>query len=220
VKIGIRIIVDGEVAPGGLYGKIDHNGAECKGEWCVDHVDNDNDNNPEDGSNWALRCRGHNGRKNHRGLTRKESIHSLLKNNTLKESLKRMRERLGNYGKESAVNTEELVVRWAEFEKGKRCKKVVTEFVFEVLAGGAEMRFIDLCLACSAFTEKCFGPGEGVDQQTTERYVRVLCAPLVGDYEIFNKGRGDEKKDLWVRRRSDASPEPPQRGGEEPNEVK
>ncbi len=36
----------------------------CKGDMILDHIDNNAENNPPDGSNWQLLCRSHNRRKN------------------------------------------------------------------------------------------------------------------------------------------------------------
>ena len=216
----MRIILDGEVAKSGLYGRVDHNGNECKGELCVDHEDNDNDNNPADGSNWRVRCRGHNGRKNHRGLTKKESILSTLENNTLKESLESIRERMKAQLKGSDggndENKENLETKSAEHEKSKRCRRVVAECVREMIREGddVEIELYELSLACSWLTEKYFGDGEGVVREKSVEYIRVLAAPRVGEFEIYNKEKRGKKPVWWVRRKRKTSPLIPLEEGE------
>lgn len=51
-------------------GKKSHDGHKCKGPSILDHIDNDPENNPKDGSNFQELCKGHNARKNPRGRGR------------------------------------------------------------------------------------------------------------------------------------------------------
>lgn len=203
----VRIVEPGDVAKGGLYGGVDHDGNKCKGELCVDHEDNNNDNNPEDGSNWRVRCRGHNGRKNHRGKTQKPNNLDLLKNKSLKESLESIGEKLKAFlkkeGRESEGNKDNIVMRSAEHEKSKRCRKAVAECVREMLSEGDDVEILlyDLSLTCASYTEQVFGDGEGITREKAAEYIEVLAAPRIGEFEIFNKATSGKRPVWWVRRR-------------------
>lgn len=178
----------------GGYEKVDKEGRQCKGDLCVDHEDNNNRNNPLDGSNWRRRCRGHNGRKNHRGATKKPKLFEFT---DLKESLKRVRIRDGEQGTE----IEETQIRSAEFEKNKRCEPKVREFVSMLLKTASEISLNDLVCAAAEYTTQVFGAGNGIDQQTALRYIQKLCAPFVGRFEIYDRAKKGERKQLFVRKK-------------------
>lgn len=182
----------------GKYKKIDKDGHACKGILCVDHIDNNNNNNPRDGRNWQYLCRGHNGRKNHRQASRKPKLFEFQ---DLKESLKRGRRKEDR--NERGDEIEEVVIRFAEMDKNKKASPVFREFVSMVLDGVKHISKKDLLDAGAEYVTQVLGDGCGIDQQTAERYLKKLCAPFVGKFEIYNRNEKEPglKPEWWVRSR-------------------
>lgn len=199
----VRKVSQEMIASGGLYGEVEFDGRPCKGEWVVDHVDNDNDHNPVDGSNWQILCKGGNGRKNKRGPSRNVKYTDF---NDLKESLERIRVRLEGRKSETSRKGNDYSTISAELEKSGRCKKVVVDFVDTILTMNETVKVKDLALGAAKFTMDVYGPDQGVDQQTTERYIEVLAAPFTGDYVIYDKYEGSGKRaEYWIRRKQQVS---------------
>jgi len=187
----------------GKYEKIDKEGCACKGDLCVDHIDNNNNHNPKDGSNWQWLCRGHNGRKNHRGASRKPKLFDFQ---DLKESLKRGRNKRAK--NERGDEEEEVKIRFAEMDKNKKASPIFREFVSMVIAEVKLVSKKDLLDAGAEYVTQTLGDGCGIDQQTAERYLKKLCAPIVGKFEIYNKNENDReaKAEWWVRERKELMP--------------
>lgn len=190
------MLYEGPYCEQGFYKKIDRNGFACKGDLCIDHIDNNNSNNPKDGSNWQYLCRGHNGRKNHRGATKKNKLFQF---NTLKDSLKRVRDLKGVNDRGDEVT--DVVIRFAEMDKNKRASPLFREFVSMTIDQCGVLSKKDLLDAGAEYVTQVLGDGCGIDQQTAERYLKKLCAPIVGKFEIYNAAKADESKQWFVRRR-------------------
>jgi hypothetical protein len=193
-------VYNGPYCESGGYEKIDAKGISCRGGLVIHHRDNNNNNNPQDGSNWEYQCRGHNIRLDARGLAKPKDRggrNHVIFNGT-KISLKRVR------GEKDSGEDKEVKMQSAEFEKNKRCEGVFRQFVEMIVGERCEAPANGLAEAGAEYTTQCFGGGNGIDQQTGMRYLRKMCAPYIGKFEMFDKNKGTgAKPDMFVRRRTD-----------------
>jgi len=177
----------------GGYEITDKRGIKCRGGLVVHHRDNDNSNNPKDGTNWEYLCRGHNIREDAPGIHRNSNRNDVSYMG-IKISLKRVRGKVGDN------EIKEVKAVSGEFEKNKRCEGVFRQLVEMVVEEQKEVKVNILAEAGAEYTTQTFGAGNGIDQQTGMRYLRKMCAPFVGKYELFQKTNGSGKEEWWVRK--------------------
>lgn len=143
--------------------------AGCKGQLVIDHADNNNENNPPDGSNHRIRCRGHNIRKNPRGKgSRKDKFDGMKR---LKISLERERARAREYQTENGG----AVVRYAEMAKNKEAEPVYRKAALRIVATHGIVAKKDLNDSCSEWAQ--------CSTQTGYRYLDKLLAKWGGKLE-------------------------------------
>lgn len=143
-------------------------------ELVVDHLDNDNSNNPDDGSNWELLCRRCNALKNPHGKRGDLKFNRHLR---LEHSLV--------CGGSSEQQDEDRRARWRqskELEKSDKAEKIVRLYVKQQLKLYESIPKSDLE---DAAAEHCTLQGVQISQTTVSRYLRKFSNRLNGFAQVF-----------------------------------
>jgi hypothetical protein len=159
-----------------IYKSVQHSDFPCRGEIMLHHDDNNPLHNPKDGSNHTNLCRGHNARRDARGLQYNARFQSFKK-------LKQYMEETGR-GKP------------AEMLKGEEAEAFFRIYALEALRSHQELSVEDLIdSAKEAFNKKT---KKTISQKALFGYYKSMRNPVNGSLEEFTKGEDGES---WVRLR-------------------
>jgi len=151
---------------------------ECKGILCLDHIDNNNDNNSRD--NHQCLCKSMNYKKNPpKGTTRRVTIPKEIKR--LHHSSERKRERKqtnAEVRKNQRLNAyqndgQPAIVRYREMEKNINAEPIAIQFIRSTMRKVSEISYRDL-IDSVAHAADC-------SQQTASRYVDKITPPVIHD---------------------------------------
>ena len=146
-------------------GKKTHDGHKCKGPSVLDHIDNNPENNPIDGSNWQELCKGHNARKNPRGRGR---YHKTLHGN----------------GKTIINKYRPITIEMSmaiRMRKNLEAEPFIRAYVLKTIKTYGQLDKSDLINAASEeFTKRT---EKTISQQAVRSYLEKLLNPINGDLE-------------------------------------
>lgn len=137
----------------------------------VHHLDNNNDHNPPDGSNWLLLCQPCNIKR--RVLKAKRSTRKFASFKRLKLSLTRESER------------EEPIIRYAEMWKNRQAEQLFRDFVAQTISELKEVEKGDLLDAGAENHYK--KTQDHISQQALKRYLDKLSNDINGNYQYVKR---------------------------------
>lgn len=135
----------------------------CRGNIVLDHIDGNPENNPPDGSNWQLLCRGHNARKARRVRESRAKFASHLR---IKHSLVRSTEA------EKASRRELYGIRGisAELKKSEEIRPRIEEWIIQTVERDGKLELSE-ALNSGAYLGKC-------NQGTVKKYIDALTSRI------------------------------------------
>jgi hypothetical protein len=158
---------------------------KCKGDLVIDHIDNNNDNNPVDGSDWQWLCRSHNVKKDPPKAGR--SVNRFLDGKGLEQSLYRNNNRDTETIGQHECRLEREWLMPATMKKNRESEPVFRKAVKALIAKYGRMKRRDL-LNAACEKAQCV-------QCTGANYLEKMCS-VCGDYEYEEDKHTGE---LWVK---------------------
>lgn len=178
-----------------LNDPIDENWAkiDCRGALVIDHVDNNNDNNPANGSNFQWLCRAHNVAKNPPGHHRAVNKFADIKH--LEQSLERERVRERERANRYAIPDEGTIIRYEELRINKQAEPKARRLTRRLIEKNGVVNTKDLI---DSVSEQC-----GISQQTYRRYLDKMISRWGGFLQY-----ADKEKTIIMPRVDDVADDP------------
>jgi hypothetical protein len=178
---------------------------DCSTQLIVDHIDNNPDNNPTDGSNFQWLCRCHNLKKNPPADAFRNAKFS--NNNVLKHSLRegggreKGGERKNQKENEFWNGGDVLIVRNMEMAKNITCKPIFQMSVKKIMRRVKEASWSDLVEAAVQETKAILHNGNelSIVIGTGEKWLKPMTADLSGTAPFYVEKRGGEKIVKWKK---------------------